>query len=159
MKLALALLLIAAAAPAQEDSPLVKAAKAGGGPKKKSLHKVITNEDVKKSTGKLVVLPAKATASAAAGAAAEPQKGPLQKQDELFRARKDAIVTVDIAAKKVAELESELRRLEQAYYEENDPNYRDTTIEQRFNQTRRQLEAARKELADARDAQERLNPR
>ena len=42
-----------------EDSPLVKAAKAGGGPRKKPTKKVITNEDVKKSKGKLVVLPAK----------------------------------------------------------------------------------------------------
>ena len=39
----------------------------------------------------------------------------------------------------------------QAYYEAADPNYRDTTMQTRFNQTKRQLDDARKELADARD--------
>ena len=52
-----------------------------------------------------------------------------------------------------ADLEKELRRLEDAYYAENDPNYRDSTIEQRFNQTKKQLDDARKDLADARDGQ------
>jgi hypothetical protein len=55
----------------------------------------------------------------------------------------------------VNDLEKELLRLEQAYYEAADPNYRDTQIQDRFNQTKRQLEDARKELADARDADQR----
>ena len=51
----------------------------------------------------------------------------------------------------VDDLEKELRRIEETYYAENDPNYRDSTIEPRFNQTKKQLDDARKELTDARD--------
>jgi hypothetical protein len=135
-----------------EDSPLVKAAKAGGGPKKKSTKKVITNADVKKSRGNLVVLPQKEAAKTAT-AAPEPQKGSLQKQDEQRKAAGTASVRVITAEKKVGELQKDLRRIEESFYAENDPNYRDNTIQQRFNQTKKQLDDARKELADARDAQ------
>ena len=134
------------------DSPLVKAAKASGGPKKKSTKKVITNADVKKSKGNLVVLPAKEGKTTSV-AAPEPQKGSLQKQDEQRKASGTASIRVITAEKKVGELEKDLRRIEQAYYAENDPNYRDKTIVERFNQTKKQLDDARKELADARDAQ------
>lgn len=147
--LAAALVLIATFA-AAEDSALVKAAKASGGPKKKSTKKVITNKDVKKSTGKLAVLPAKYPVQGPA--AAQPQtKGPLAKQDDQRRMRLENVARVAAAEKKVSDLEKELRRLEEAYYAENDPNYRDATISERFNQTKRHLDTARKELADARD--------
>ena len=56
----------------------------------------------------------------------------------------------------MSELEKELRRIEDSYYAENDPNYRDKTIQDRFNQTKQQLDDARKELADARDGQKSL---
>jgi hypothetical protein len=115
---------------------------------------VITNEDVKKSTGKLKILPAKSSPEPAA--AKEQPKGPLAKQDEQRRARQEASLRVSTAEKKVADLGKELKRLEDAYYAENDPNYRDNTIEKRFNQTSRQLDGARKELADARDAEQQL---
>ncbi len=141
---------------ATEDSPLVKAAKANGGPKRKSTKKVITNEDVKKSIGKLTLLPAKTPQQPQLTTIQEPQKGPLEKQDDQRRARNESSARVSAAEKKVTDLEKELRRLEEAYYAENDPNYRDTKIEERFNQTKRQLETARRELADARDVQEKL---
>jgi hypothetical protein len=134
-----------------EDSPLVKAAKASGGPKKKTTKKVITNADVKKSKGNLVVLPLKPTEAAAT--ASQPQKTSLQKQDEQRKASGVASIRVTTAEKKVGELEKELRRIEDAYYAENDPNYRDKTITDRFNQTKKQLDDARKELADARDGE------
>ncbi len=164
------LCLVAAVSAAEEgnkpqDSPLVKAAKASGGPKKKAKKKVITNADVKSSTGKLVALPPKDGAPALAGerpaeASAPPsQKGPLAKQDDEHRARQAAAARLATAEKKVGELEKELRRLEDAYYAENDPNYRDSTLEQRFNQTKRQLEDARRDLADARDLQQKMTTR
>lgn len=143
-------MLCAAAVMAQEkpeDSPLVKAAKASGGPKKKYTKKVITNADVKRAKGNLVVLPGKAEPEPA------PQKGLLQKQDEQRKATGSASIRVLTAEKKVGELEKELRRIEDTYYAENDANYRDKTITERFNQTKKQLDDARKELADARDAQ------
>jgi vacuolar-type H+-ATPase subunit I/STV1 len=130
-----------------EDSPLVKAAKASGGPRKPS-GKVITNDDVKKGATKSKGTPSKE----AAKTAPLDTKGPLQKQEEQRRARVAATQRVDDAEKKVAELEAELRRVEQAYYEESDLNRRDTVLVARFEQTKTQLEGARKELADARDA-------
>ncbi|MDQ6802794.1 MAG: hypothetical protein M3041_18480 [Acidobacteriota bacterium] len=146
-------MLCAAAALAQEkpvDSPLVRAARASGGPKKKSTKKVITNADVKKSRGNLVVLPAKKGETAPAP---EPQKTSLQKQEEQRKASGTASIRVMTAEKRVGELEKDLRRIEDSYYAENDPNYRDKTITDRFNQTKKLLDDARKELADARDAQ------
>jgi hypothetical protein len=132
----------------QKESALVKAAKSSGGPKRKSTKKVITNNDVKKSKGKLVTLPPK---SAPATAAPGPVKGSLEKQDDQRRAQSVATERISVAQAKVIDLEKELARLEQAYYEAADPNYRDTTIQTRFNQTKRQLDDARKELAEARD--------
>ena len=135
-----------------DDSPLVKAAKASGGPKKKTHKKVITNADVKTSKGNLVVLPPKPGQAAAA----VDNRGPLEKQDDDRRSRSEVDLHIAAAQKRVDELQKELRRIEDAYYAENDPNYRDSAIEQRFNQTKKQLDDARKELADARDARQKL---
>ena len=131
-----------------DDSPMVKAAKANGGAKKPMPKKVITNADVKKTKGKLVELPPKPAATVAA----VDNRGPIEKQDDEFHIREAADARVAKAQKKVDDLAKELRRIEDAYYAENDPNYRDSTIVPRFNQTKNQLDAARKELADARDA-------
>ena len=151
--LALAFLLVAVATQA-EDSPLVKAAKASGGPKKKSSRKVITNADVKKSKGKIKELPPSPSTTAAKPAGAG--KSSLQLQEEQRRAADIATKRVVAAKAKVGDLEKELSSLEQRYYEANDLNYRDTTIAERFRQTKQQLDGARKELADARDAQQRI---
>lgn len=150
--LALAVFLVAATGMA-EDSPLVKAAKANGGPKKKITKKVITNDDVKKSSGKVTTLP---PAAPPAAPATEAPKGSIAEQDKLLHDRTAAQKRSDEAQVKVNDLDKELDRLEQAYYAENDPNYRDKTIAERFEQTKKQLESARKELAEARDALEKL---
>ena len=147
MNVLLAFLLLLAQ---QEDSPLVKAAKAAGGPHKPAT-KVLTNDDVKKGAAKSGAGQAPAPASAAADT-----KSPLQKLDEQRKSRVALAKRLDDAEKKVAELEAEMRRLEQAYYEESDLNRRDTVLVPRFDQTKKQLEDARKELADARDALSRL---
>ena len=131
-----------------EDSPLVKAAKTTGAPRKKTT-KVITNDDVKKSANKAPATPPK---DAAANATPADTKGPLQKQDEQRRARVAAVKRVTDAETKAAELEAELRRLEQTYYEEADLNRRDTVLVPRFEQTKKQLDDAKAELAHARDA-------
>jgi hypothetical protein len=150
MKFAIAIFLIATAAFA-EDSPLVKAAKANGGPKK-SKTKVITNADVKKSSGKVSTTPVAATSTAPAA----PVPMTVADQDKLLRDRAAAQKRTDAAQAKVNDLDKELDRLEQAYYAENDPNYRDKTIAERFEQTKKQLESARKDLAEAREALEKL---
>jgi len=150
MKFAIAIFLIAVAGFA-DDSPLVKAAKANGGPKK-SKSKVITNADVKKSTGKVSTTPVAATSTAPAAAA--PMT--VADQDKLLHDRAAAQKRTDAAQAKVNDLDKELDRLEQAYYAENDPNYRDKTIAERFEQTKKQLESARMDLAEAREALEKL---
>ncbi|HEV2722625.1 MAG TPA: hypothetical protein VG323_21560 [Thermoanaerobaculia bacterium] len=122
-----------------DDSPLVKAAKV-----RKLSGKVITNADVKKAAAK--------PQTAMPPPSAEEMKGPLQKQDEQRHARVAAVQRVDAAEKKVIALEAELRRLEQAYYEESDLDKRDGELVARFDRTWKQLDDAKKELSDARDA-------
>jgi dynactin complex subunit len=129
----------------------VKAAKANGGPKK-STKKVITNSDVKKSSGKVTTTPA--AAKSTAPATTPPMS--VADQDKLLHDRAVAQKRADAAQAKVSELDKELDRIEQAYYAENDPNYRDKTIAERFEQTKKQLESARKDLAEAREALEKL---
>jgi molecular chaperone GrpE (heat shock protein) len=149
----IALFLVAAAGVA-DDSPLVKAAKANGGLKKKIPKKVITNADVSKGSPKASTKPAAKPPAAPVA----PPKGSIAEQDKLLHDRAEAQKRTDAAQAKVADLDKELDRLEQAYYAENDPNYRDKNIAERFEQTKKQLETARKELADARDALEKLRP-
>jgi hypothetical protein len=129
-----------------DDSPLVKAAKAAGGPHKPST-KVITNDDVKKGAAKS----GGGQAPPPVNAAADP-KSPLQKLDEQRKSRVALAKRLDDAEKKVAQLEAEMRRVEQAYYEESDLNRRDTVLVLRFEQTKKQLDVAKKELADARES-------
>ncbi len=156
--LALAVLLVAIAGHA-EDSPLVKAAKENGGPKKKTTKKAITNADVKKSAVKSSATATGAKVAPKAETPAVPMPPAIADQSKLVHARADAQKRADDAQIKVNDLDKELDRLEQSYYAENDPNYRDKTIAARFDQTKLQLEAARKELADARDALEKLQPK
>jgi hypothetical protein len=140
------------------ESDLVKASRAAKAKKLASpaTQKPITNADLKKAKSKLLTFaPATGTATATdttASTAPADAKGPLTKDDERYRARKDAEDRVNAATAKTRDLEKELDRVEQSYYNTNDPNERDTVIAKRFAQTKKQLEDARKELADARDA-------
>ncbi len=141
--------------PKPAESALVKAARAAKAKKLASTKKPITNADLKKAKSKLLVheVPVTATDTTASTATTTTDtRGPLTKEDERYRARKAAEERVNVASAKVSDLEKEIDRVEQSYYNTNDPNERDTVIAKRFAQTRRQLEDARKELADARDA-------
>lgn len=146
----IALLLLA------DDSTLVKAAKANGGLKKPIPKKTITNADVKKSSGKITELPP-------SGAPASPPAGPPVSTLAEHEAKKKALAAAEKrvadAESGVAELEKELARVEQSYYEASDLSYRDTTLVARFNQTKKQLDAARAQLTDAREALAALTPR
>ncbi len=141
------------AAPSAKPS-LVETAKQTKAKRKTSSTKVITNKDVKKSKGKLIVL---STPVGDKPAAPAETVGPLEKQDARYRERKEAQERLDTAQKKVDGLQKELESIEQQYYEENDPNYRDQVIQKRFAQTKRQLEDARHVLADARDALKKID--
>ena len=145
-----AIALLAATFAYAEDSRLVEAAKASGGPKKKKSTKVITNDDVKKSTGKLTELPGEgAEAQKAPG---DPSKSTLEKHNDKLRAAESSAKRIAASEKMVADLESQLAKIEQSYYESTDPDYRDKTIKAQFNDTKRALDVARKALNDAKAA-------
>ena len=131
-----------------ETAPLVDAAKDAKAKRRKSSGKVITNADVKKSRGKLIVVDRPETP---AEKVAKSKELTLEDYAALQRARKTAEERVAAAEKVVSDLQSEVDRLEQRYYEENDPNYRDSVITERFTQAKRQLDEAQLDLADARD--------
>ena len=138
--------------PKPAESDLVKAAHAAKAKKQASTKKPITNADLKKAKSKLLTHEVPVTATTTATTATTDTRGPLAIDDERYRARKTAEERVNAASAKVSDLEKEIDRVEQDYYNTNDPNERDTVIAKRFAQTKKQLEDARKELADARDA-------
>jgi hypothetical protein len=147
------------APPAPRDSALVKAAKKSGAAPKMP-KKVITNKDVKRSKGKLTVksLPP-LPPEAAITTTNTDTRTPTEISDAQYHARKSAGERTAAAEKRVDELQKDLDAIEQAYYAEKDLNLRDDVIQNRFAQTKRQLEAARKELADSRDADGALAPK
>lgn len=138
-----------------DDSTLVKAAKANGGLKKPIPKKKITNKDVKNSKGKITELP---PSDAPVSAPAGPPVPSLAAHEAHKKAVAAAEKRVTDAETHVSDLEKELARVEQSYYEAADPTYRDTTITARFDQTKKQLDAARMQLAEARDARSALSP-
>lgn len=148
-----ALPLLAQESPKTTSPDLVKQAHDAKAKRKKSSTKVLTNKDVKNSKGKITVLP-----PSSKPVAKNDQLPTLAEQDANYRLRKVATERVDAAQKKVDGLQKDLDSIEQRYYAENDPNYRDNVIQQRFAQTKRQLEDAQHDLADARDALQKLTP-
>jgi hypothetical protein len=54
----------------------------------------------------------------------------------------------------VRELEKELLRLEQAYYDESDPSHREKVVRKRFEATKKRLDEARDKLASMRVAED-----
>lgn len=147
---ALSLLLTLVASDPPDTSKLVDAAKDAKAKRKTSTSKVITNEDVKKSKGKIIEL----TEKDLKPIAAKPVTGPttLQKHDAAYKVRLDAAERLVKAEKTVADLEREMLRIEQSYFEENEPNTRDTVIAEQFATTKAKLEKARLELEAARVA-------
>jgi hypothetical protein len=133
-----------------KTSALVSAAKKAKETKKKSRIS-ITDESVKKSTGKLTLLPP----------APEPEetaKNGEAPAPEIVAKRANADAKLSSAKIEVEELEKELRRIEETYYLESDPSYRDEVLRPRFEQTRKQLDRARDLLLTARDERQILEP-
>jgi hypothetical protein len=132
-----------------DDSPLVKASKQSMRKGKKSASKVITNADLKRSKGKLITL----QSSTMADIPPAPAKSRLELQAEERQQHAAADLRRTAAEKKVSELEQELARIEQSYYEENDPVIRDTKIAKKFAETKGKLEAAKRDLPTTHDPQ------
>jgi hypothetical protein len=136
------------------DSPLVKAAKAAQAAKgtRTPSKLVINNEDVKKSTGKLIFVTEKPLPKIETPAADKLKQQQMTTPDPA----PDVAKRVDTARKAIADLEKEMGRLEEDYYNEDDSNYRDDEIAPRFEQAKRQLEKARQDLINAREQQQKL---
>jgi hypothetical protein len=133
------------------ESPLVRAARLARA-NRKIPKKVLTNADVKNSKGKLAVTSAPPPATDTAPKPNVDKRTSLEKQDAQYHTRQALQERVTADQKKVDSLERDLASIEQSYYEEKDLNRRDDVIQKRFSQTKRQLEDARKDLADTRDA-------
>lgn len=136
-----------------DSAALVKASNDAKAAKKQGTkRKVITNKDLKHNSTKLKTTVLAPLAPPPAETIPPPKEtGLVQLAEERYRARKAAELRVAAAEKHVIELEANLGRIEQNYYDENDLNERDTVIRERFAQARRQLTAGRRDLADARD--------
>jgi len=123
-----------------KDSALVAAARRAREGRVAIPRKVITNADVKKSKGKLIELPAK-------GAPLPPHvadaRSTIEKHDEALKQAAAAERERAVAEKKITDLEAELAVIEQSYYDENDPSYRDDVIRKKFLEKKRELDAAR----------------
>ncbi|MGZ8866875.1 MAG: hypothetical protein ACXW2P_00925 [Thermoanaerobaculia bacterium] len=134
----------AAAEPKTPTKDLVAAAKEAKGKRKQPDTKVITNADVKKSKGKLIVLSSKDQPPVDAKEV-DPLT-PLQRHDADYRERILVDEKVREAQARVDELEKELFDIESRYYEENDPDRRDRIIREKFNETKAALDAAKSHL-------------
>jgi len=130
-----------APAPPPKDSDLVAAAKRAKDGRVAIPRKVITNADVKKAKGKLIELPGSTKPVAPLSTQSTIAKHEADKKAAAAASQAEAD-----AAKKVSDLEKELAAIEQSYYEENDPAYRDDVIKKKFEQKKTELEAARRQL-------------
>ncbi|MFA6955492.1 MAG: hypothetical protein WC538_06425 [Thermoanaerobaculia bacterium] len=149
------------AAPANE-SPLVKAAKDAAAASAKRGNKPrlsINDKDVKKSAGKLIETTSKPLPPVRAADDVETRmRAEKAAKESKGDGKKLAAGRVAASEKQVAELESELRRIEETYYDEDDPDFREDVIEKRFNETKAKLEKARQELEAARTAEGSAGP-
>lgn len=135
MRLLIAVMLLAAATASAEDTPVVKAAKATG--RAKTPTKVITNDDVKKSKGKLTE--SKTTGAPAATTAASTAPAPTKK-------KKTTTELIAEAQARVTTLEKELATIERRYFDSNNPDERDKVITREFAAKKEELQHARQEL-------------
>lgn len=143
------------AAPPASD-PLVEAAKKAKAARKGSTTKVITNKDVKKARGTLIVTNPPPVP--------ESEPDPFAKMTasefEILRQKRRVLdEVVEKAAAKVSELERALYAAEQRYFEENDPDVRDKELTRRFAEVRQELDAAVGELNTAREERAALDPK
>lgn len=143
MKATALLLSLALALTAVAGDDVIKAANEAKRARKKSRTPVITNEDVRKSKGTLVVREADAAPPVAA------EEDPVARQQRLRRERKEIDARLTAAEETVATLEAKLRSIEQSYYDEPDPDRRDSVIASEFAAVSEKLKAAREELAAA----------
>ncbi|MCM2313705.1 MAG: hypothetical protein NDJ92_00955 [Thermoanaerobaculia bacterium] len=140
---------------APDESPLVKAAResAAKRTKAKKSRLSIDDKDVKKSAGKLIETTSKPLAPIPAAEDVETRMRAVSEPAAAARDKaKETADRVAAAQKEVESLELELRRIEETYYDEDDPDFREDVIEKRFEETKSRLGKARQDLENARNA-------
>lgn len=113
--------------------------------KRQPTGKVITNADVKKSKGKLIE-----NKDAAELPPVEKTPGLVEQYEAARKTRLELEGKTSVLEATLALLESELAKLERAYFEENDPAVRDGAIARKFEEVRVQRDGVKKELEDLR---------
>lgn len=132
--------------PKAPTKDLVSAAKDAKGKRKQPSTKVLTNADVKKSKGKLIVLSSTEKAEPGTAVQEVDPLSPMQRHDANYRERLVIDEKTRAAQSRVDALEKELLELESRYYEENDPDRRDRVIRSKFEEVRKALDEAKSEL-------------
>ena len=138
--------------PAAGDSPLVRAAKEAKKARAKNAAStpVITDQSVKKSSGRLTIL------SEGKSGATTPEDAEVafakmnQDRADQISAGKVAGDEVTALEKEVARLEKELASVEEDYYDESNVELREDLSQRDFARTKTDLETARAKLAAAR---------
>lgn len=135
------------------ESPLVKAARESKARREGEKSRIsITNDDVKKSDGKLIQSTSKPLEPLPGSSDVEKTMRDVASAKEKKSNRTDLQASITKYQQEVDTLEKELRRIEETYYNEDDPDYREDVLAVRFEETKRQLEAAREQLGAARKA-------
>lgn len=142
------------AKPAPNESPLVRAARESKARREEGEKSriTITNEDVEKSGGKLIQTTTKPLEPLPSSTPSAEEMRQVAAENARSERRADLQAQVARHQKTVTELEKELRRIEETYYNEDDPDYREDVLATSFEDTKKQLDEARKQLAAARKA-------
>lgn len=119
---------------------LVDVAKQAKAKRRKSASKVLTNDDVKKSKGKIQ------TTQNVSSEPVTPEPTLMEKHVAARAAEAAAAERKAKAEALVAALEKELAAIEQSYYGENDLARRDGEIVKKFDEVKAKLDAARAAL-------------
>ena len=134
---AIALVTLVLALAQSDTSALVEASKDGKAKRKGSTTKVITNADVAKADKSKVVQ------RKGVPVTVKPHATLMEKHEAERKSRLEREAKLAELNETIGKLEKELAKLEQAYYEENDLNYRDGELVRRFNETKIKLDEAR----------------
>ncbi len=133
--------------PPPQGSPIpesvIEQAREGKAKRKSGTTRVLTNEDVKKSKGRIIERKADGTAPAAIPSGPSTLETQAAKRTRALQLEERRI---DLQ-KAVGALEKDLAAIEQSYYDESDLDKRDGAVVRRFEDVKKQLDAAREALA------------
>ena len=150
--------------PVVTESALVKAAESNRSKQKPRI--VITDDDVRKSRGKLIEVggtlatnqPGREDEPPVTSESSAPQEPSALSPERKAEVQKRYEEQIKTKTQAIKELEKEIRGLEEDFYVEQDPAMRDR-IDQRFVDAQSELEEARKSLEETRKSYDELRRR